>query len=53
MAPGLGAGFPNADIACHIAKGRGRNLTHLYRAESDEKMAMQFELGWSVRSRTR
>jgi EAL domain-containing protein (putative c-di-GMP-specific phosphodiesterase class I) len=49
MAPGLGAGFPNADIACHIAKGRGRNLTHLYRAESDEKMAMQFELGWSVR----
>jgi len=39
----------NADIACHIAKGRGRNLTHLYRAESDEKMAMQFELGWSVR----
>ena len=39
----------NADIACHIAKSRGRNHTHLYRAESDEKMAMQFELGWSVR----
>ncbi len=39
----------NADIACHIAKSRGRNLTHLYRAENDEKMAMQFELGWSVR----
>jgi diguanylate cyclase (GGDEF)-like protein/PAS domain S-box-containing protein len=39
----------NADIACHIAKSRGRNQTHLYRAESDEKMAMQFELGWSVR----
>ena len=39
----------NADIACHIAKSRGRNNTHLYRAESDERTAMQFELGWSVR----
>lgn len=39
----------NADIACHIAKSRGRNLTHLYRAENDEKVAMHQELGWSVR----
>jgi diguanylate cyclase (GGDEF)-like protein/PAS domain S-box-containing protein len=39
----------NADIACHIAKTRGRNNTHLYRAENDEKHSMQFELGWSVR----
>lgn len=39
----------NADIACHIAKSRGRNHTHLYRADNDEKRAMNLELGWSVR----
>ena len=39
----------NADIACHIAKSRGRNQTHLYRPESDAKVAMHLELGWSVR----
>lgn len=39
----------NADIACHIAKSRGRNQTHLYRPESDERVAMHLELGWSVR----
>jgi len=39
----------NADIACHIAKGRGRNQTHIYLAESDEKVAMNLELGWSNR----
>ena len=39
----------NADIACHIAKGRGRNQTHVYQPESDAKVAMTVELGWSVR----
>ena len=39
----------NADIACHVAKSRGRNQTHLYRPESDAKVAMHLELGWSVR----
>ena len=39
----------NADIACHVAKSRGRNQSHLYRHESDEKVAMNLELGWSVR----
>ena len=39
----------NADIACHIAKDKGRNQTHLYQRESDEKIAMNMELGWSVR----
>jgi diguanylate cyclase (GGDEF)-like protein/PAS domain S-box-containing protein len=39
----------NADIACHIAKSRGRNQTHLYQAESDEKVVMYQELGWSTR----
>ncbi len=47
--PSPGDVLSNADIACHIAKGRGRNVTHLYRAESDEKVAMHLELGWSVR----
>lgn len=41
----------NADIACHIAKTKGRNKTHLYRSGSDDKNAMDFELGWSTRLR--
>ncbi|MBI3546297.1 MAG: EAL domain-containing protein, partial [Gammaproteobacteria bacterium] len=47
--PSLGEALANADIACHIAKGKGRNQTHLYCAESDEKVAMSLELGWSSR----
>ncbi len=39
----------NADIACHIAKGTGRNATHIYTHEQDDKMAMDIELGWSTR----
>lgn len=39
----------NSNIACHIAKGRGRNQTHLYQPESDAKDAMTVELSWSVR----
>ncbi len=39
----------NADIACHIAKGNGRNCTHLFSHEQDEKVAMDMELGWSNR----
>ncbi|MEJ2398592.1 MAG: EAL domain-containing protein [Gammaproteobacteria bacterium] len=39
----------NADIACHIAKGKGRNASHLYSQEHDNKLAMDMELGWSVR----
>jgi diguanylate cyclase (GGDEF)-like protein len=39
----------NADIACHIAKGEGRNRTHLFIPESDNKKAMDLDLGWSSR----
>ncbi|MEW8105447.1 MAG: EAL domain-containing protein [Candidatus Thiodiazotropha endolucinida] len=39
----------NADIACHIAKGEGRNRTHLFIPESDSKKAMDLDLGWSSR----
>jgi diguanylate cyclase (GGDEF)-like protein/PAS domain S-box-containing protein len=39
----------NADIACHIAKGEGRNRTHLFVPESDSKKAMDLDLGWSSR----
>ncbi len=42
----------NADIACHIAKGQGRNSTHIYSTEQDEKAAMDLELGWSARIQT-
>lgn len=39
----------DADIACHIAKGEGRNRTHLFVPESDSKKAMDLDLGWSSR----
>ncbi|MFO7603041.1 MAG: diguanylate cyclase, partial [Gammaproteobacteria bacterium] len=39
----------NADIACAIAKSKGRNQTHIYSADQDEKASMDLELGWSVR----
>ncbi len=39
----------NADIACHIAKSRGRNQTHIYQPENDEKVVMNLDLGWSER----
>lgn len=38
-----------ADIACYIAKGKGRNQTHLYDRTQDGKAAMDMELGWSER----
>ena len=41
----------NADIACHISKRLGRNQTHLYEQNSDERNAMGSELGWSARIR--
>jgi diguanylate cyclase (GGDEF)-like protein/PAS domain S-box-containing protein len=39
----------NADIACHLAKNKGRNRIHIYSSESDEKASMDMELGWSHR----
>jgi len=44
-----GEALANADIACHIAKSEGRNLTHIYQHENDQKRAMDIELGWSTR----
>ncbi len=41
----------NADLACNIAKRHGRDQTHIYSPQSDEKIAMGLELGWSVRLR--
>lgn len=41
----------NADIACYIAKGKGRNQTHVFASENDQKAAMDIELGWSQRLR--
>jgi diguanylate cyclase (GGDEF)-like protein/PAS domain S-box-containing protein len=39
----------NADIACYIAKNGGRNQTHVFSPESDERAVMDKELGWSAR----
>ncbi|MEW8508134.1 MAG: EAL domain-containing protein [Candidatus Thiodiazotropha sp.] len=47
--PSAGEVLANADIACHIAKGEGRNRTHLFIPESDSKKAMEQDLGWSSR----
>ena len=49
--PDITAGdvMANADIACHISKRMGRNQTHLYEKNSDERNAMGSELGWSAR----
>jgi diguanylate cyclase (GGDEF)-like protein len=41
----------NADIACHIAKEKGRNQTHLFLLENDRRVAMDLDLGWSARLR--
>ncbi|MDZ4812334.1 MAG: EAL domain-containing protein [Pseudomonadota bacterium] len=39
----------HADIACYIAKNGGRNQTHVFSPESDERASMDKELGWSAR----
>ncbi len=39
----------NADIACHLAKNKGRNQTHVYAPGGDAKLAMNVDLGWSAR----
>jgi diguanylate cyclase (GGDEF)-like protein/PAS domain S-box-containing protein len=39
----------NADIACYIAKGKGRNCTHIFESGNDERTTMDIELGWSAR----
>ena len=39
----------NADIACHVAKNKGRNQTHVYAPDGDAKLVMNADLGWSAR----
>ncbi len=39
-----------ADLACHVAKTKGRNMTHVYDNE-DRKSGMDLELGWTRRLR--
>ncbi|MDJ0654361.1 MAG: EAL domain-containing protein [Xanthomonadales bacterium] len=46
-----GEAMANADIACHLAKNRGRNRVHVFSTESDQKAAMDLELGWNARLR--
>ncbi len=50
--PSLGDVMANADIACHLAKNQGRNRVHVFSSETDQKSAMDLELGWSTRLRT-
>lgn len=44
-----GAALSNADLACHIAKGKGRNHSHVYHQHTEDKIAMDMDLGWSIR----
>ncbi|HKQ30161.1 MAG TPA: EAL domain-containing protein [Burkholderiales bacterium] len=39
----------HADLACHIAKGKGRNQTHLYQPDTDSQAASHLDLGWQTR----
>jgi diguanylate cyclase (GGDEF)-like protein len=39
----------NADIACHVAKNRGRNQVYVYSADTTERATMDVELNWSAR----
>jgi len=47
-----GNALANADLACHMAKGQGRNQTHLYDQHTEDKLAMDLDLGWSIRLNT-
>ena len=39
-----------ADLACHIAKRRGRNRVHVYQSRDQERVAtMETDMGWSLR----
>lgn len=40
-----------ADIACHIAKRKGRNQTHVYSPDDNEKSEMDADFSWSMRLR--
>jgi diguanylate cyclase (GGDEF)-like protein/PAS domain S-box-containing protein len=44
-----GSVLSNADLACHIAKGKGRNQSHVYHQHTEDKIAMDLDLGWSIR----
>ncbi len=49
--PSAGKALADADIACHLAKRRGRNQVYVHRGRSEEREAMQADLGWSTRLR--
>jgi len=42
----------NADIACYVAKDRGRNRFHLYRADDNELALRHGEMEWVARIQT-
>lgn len=42
--------FSQADLACHLAKRRGRNRVHLFNPEDQADMTtMSLDIGWSAR----
>ncbi len=45
------AALSHADIACNIAKSRGRNRSELYNPDHREKAGMAEDMGWAARVR--
>lgn len=41
----------NAELACNVAKRKGRNQVHVYEPADDEKGALHSELQWSLQLR--
>lgn len=39
----------HADIACHQAKAKGRDQTHIFNPDSEVRFEMTSELGWATR----
>ncbi len=47
--PSAGEVMAHADLAAHMAKNQGRNQTHVFGPDDDDRGSMDHELSWSSR----